>query len=63
MSNVANVMKRRNNSLPEAIEVIGFSVEHIVSIASCKQIRSSCTVSAALTIKIYVKENSMLISS
>lgn len=41
VSNVANVIKRRNNSLPDAIAVTGVSVERIASIACCKQIRSS----------------------
>lgn len=36
--NVANVIKRRNNSLPEAIEVTEVSVDLIASIASFKQI-------------------------
>lgn len=41
VSNVANVIKRRNNSLPDAMAVTGFSVDLIASIAFCKQYLSS----------------------
>jgi len=41
LSNVVNVIKRRNNSLPEAIAVTGVSVDLIASIVFCKQSRSS----------------------
>lgn len=41
VSNAVKVIKRRNNSLPDAIAVTGFSVDLIASIAFCKQYLSS----------------------